>query len=1521
MKTIPSRKPSKKLAQIIAAIVAGSFTLSGIAWAATGSGTSPFPNVPLGTNLSVAPNLIFLQDDSGSMQWDWIGDGGTYLQTLGNNSNDGFLGYAFPVGKPNVFNVNLGKICYNYYGQPYRCYSNTYGDNIPSFSSHDVLAGQYRSAQINPIYYNPAITYLPWACAVPASKENSNTSPAPTMTNGDGQTITCQWNSQVNLWLMPDASPTHVLLNPWFPNRGWRNFETWNDSTNPASTTTTNGGFSGTGSGNGYNGTNWWYVSSSGQIQSYKGQYINNFFTRNTCASEYSNCMYYGSGNGYCTKFENNVSCKNSSDLISQTSSCFNNKCNSLFSNYCTTTACQNYWNSWYYATKSVWERQYKYYSNVGQKPVHGFWPAVYFNYTGSTSSTTDEDNIANYQKVEICPSSTLDIPLQSSLSGNGNTNVSSTIPACTYPTAPSNTSVYPYTYYDSSTQSYVYVTGPNQQISRTYSGEIQNYANWYQYARNHIFLARDGISQAFMSLPSGFRVDYATINQITNNGNNYTGVPFYDNGNPGGAAYSSSTGKTLANGSTQANAPSGSTVGTLQHFGAAQRSWFLSTFFGYQTPEQGTPSRQALTAIGNWLMQPTSVNAAPWGASAGAMSDSPRDNVLTCRQNFTVFVTDGGWNNDSSVSTPNNSTITNPDQVNGPTITGANGQSYKYNPTPPFMDQPGSASTGSGGTACNGNGNCKGSLANIAFWYWEHPLQYFGTSSSNPYSSNSYDVPTSPSDPAFWPHMDTFTVGLGVSGYLNFPGDLSQLQKGSLAWSDPYPSKGGNNPALIDDLWHAGINGHGNYYSASNPTELSSGLTSALQTIEARTLSNSSVAVTGAQLSTSSLAFVPSYNTGNWTGDVKSFLYNPGTNTFNTNYNWSAQSNISAQQKSASDTTSSTAAPVYTLGSSGGILFSSSSGNLSSSQQTELMNSAFIPSTATINQVVDNILGNTSEDGSLFRNRNGKVLGDIIDATPQYVGAPNQNYTFPGYGSFANTNANRIPVLYVPANDGMLHAIDACATSYTGVTPPAGCSSDSGGGANAGKELWAYIPNAVIPYLDQRISASAFSHQYLMDSTPTTGAFCAAGTGTGNTGTCSKWESLLVASEGRGVSGIYGLNITNPQPSASALDPWEITPSTPSTPSTTGFGAMGYIIASPQLIKTQSMGWVVVFGSGYQPTPTTSGNGYIYFVNPNTGALLTTVTLPNQVSGSQLSVAGIAPASFNAPGYAQALYVTDNEGDLWKIDLPANTSPPEGTQPPVSQPTIGYGGSPMFVAETGTGSTAVRQHISTAPVVSMDAQGRIGVIFGTGQWLFSSDTTDIQTQSLYGVWDVNQNNTSKRTTPIPESDLVQQTLTTTTATASTGGTAYNTRTGSSNPVPYSSASGGKKGWYINLPISGERLIDNPQIVFGDAIFTSFVPGATSTNPCQSSGSGTSWITAVNFNTGAVPSTNPFGFTGSNINVNSIQVAGQAPQPTVTSTATGMKLLLPGVNGGSPNVVPFFPPFNAGAATRAWTNR
>ncbi|MHB8248141.1 MAG: pilus assembly protein [Acidithiobacillus sp.] len=1340
------RKPkfqSRHNARILRAAVLGALLVGAQAQAA-----SPFPQTPLGITsaTSIAPNIMFLLDDSGSMQWEWIGNGSPNLQ---------IFTYGYPLG----------------FSKPYG--SGTYGDQAPGFEAGNIYAAQFRSAYVNPVYYNPAITYYPWACAAPYPESpNSTTGVTAPQTN-----LQCVWNSTMNLWLMQDANPSQTYLNPADQGAGWRDLTVWNDSNN-ANNNGNGNGFIGSSNAN----TNW-LISDQGNYYWWTGRYPASFDT---------------DGNPY-------------------------------------------YW---------------------------GFWPATYFNYIGpQPAAQSDLNNISNFQRVQICPATTPNTPYQATTT-NAN-NQTTTITACTTP-PPLPGSPAPYNTYMDGSGNYVYITGAGKQIVRTYSQEMQNFANWYQYDRSHIGMARAGTSQAFMQLPTNFRVDFATINGITQGGGNpkYSTIHRFQQGN-----------------------------------GSAERQNFLNYLFQQPIPTAGTPSRLALAAVGKWLSQGP-LFSAPWGPTTQERQEYG-NTIFSCRQNYTVFVTDGGWNG----SGPN---LGNVDNQTGPTITGPGNQSYTYQPANPYKD------------------SVSNTLADVAQYYWEHDLQ---TGLTN-------NVPTNPSDPAFWQHMVTFSVGLGVEGafrpgctvnnslshctqianysynsqsntvnnWIQCPTVCSEaniwsaLQQGYISWPNPVNNNsGGNNPATIDDLWHAAVDGHGTYLSASNPQAYASALSNTLQNIQTRTQSTSSVAVTGTQLAQNSIAYVPSYTSGVWTGDVQAYLYNPNTGKFNTTAAWSAQTNISAQGGSSRN--------IFTMGSSGAVAFQPS--NLSTTQSTALTNPAYV-SGATLSQVVANISGNTSQDGILFRNRNGQVLGDIIDASPQYVGAPNLYYTFPGYGQFAAANASRIPVLYTPANDGMLHAIDACAASYpSGVTPPAGCTSGTAQ-QNAGKELWAYIPNAVIPYLDQRISLSNFSHQYLMDSTPTIGDFCTGGSGTGNSGTCTAWESLLVASEGRGVSGIYALNVTNPQPSASQLSPWEI------TPSTTGFSAMGYVISQPLLVKTQSMGWVVVFGSGYQTTPTSTGNGYLYFVNPNTGALLTTLTLPNQVSGSQLSVAGIAAASFNSPGYAQALYVTDNEGDVWKVKLPANASPPQGTQSPSSAPTLGYNGGPMFVATDSSGN---RQPISTTPVVSQDTQGRIGVMFGTGQWLFSSDTTDNLTQSLYGVWDVNQTYPGTLTTPITRANLVQQTLSTTTGTNTTGGTTYSTRTSTSNPVTYSSAPGGKKGWYIDLPITGERVIVNPLLVFGDVIFTSYVPGATSTDPCTSS-NGTSWITAVNYLTGAVPSTNPFGFTGTAASVVSIQVAGQAPQPTVTSSPNGLQLLLPGAGGGTtPQSINFFPPFNGGAATRAWTQR
>ena len=66
---------------------------------------------------------------------------------------------------------------------------------------------------------------------------------------------------------------------------------------------------------------------------------------------------------------------------------------------------------------------------------------------------------------------------------------------------------------------------------------------------------------------------------------------------------------------------------------------------------------------------------------------------------------------------------------------------------------------------------------------------------------------------------------------------------------------------------------------------------------------------------------------------------------------------------------------------------------------------------------------------GAIFRQRPLSKLGDIVDSSPVYVGAPGASTFDPGYAAFRNTNLSRTPMVYVGANDGMLHGFEASPT------------------------------------------------------------------------------------------------------------------------------------------------------------------------------------------------------------------------------------------------------------------------------------------------------------------------------------------------------------------------------------------------------------------------------------------------------------------------------------------------------------
>ena len=112
------------------------------------------------------------------------------------------------------------------------------------------------------------------------------------------------------------------------------------------------------------------------------------------------------------------------------------------------------------------------------------------------------------------------------------------------------------------------------------------------------------------------------------------------------------------------------------------------------------------------------------------------------------------------------------------------------------------------------------------------------------------------------------------------------------------------------------------------------------------------------------------------------------------------------------------------------------------------------------------------------FRRRTG-VLGDIIDSSPTWVGAPGAPYTAnwtdrlqcgpppreaasgaQTYPAYASAQLNRTKMVYVGANDGLLHGFRSgsynSSSGTCATTPSASCFTN-----NDGLELLAYMPGA----------------------------------------------------------------------------------------------------------------------------------------------------------------------------------------------------------------------------------------------------------------------------------------------------------------------------------------------------------------------------------------------------------------------------------------------------------------------------
>ena len=765
----------------------------------------------------------------------------------------------------------------------------------------------------------------------------------------------------------------------------------------------------------------------------------------------------------------------------------------------------------------------------------------------------------------------------------------------------------------------------------------------------------------------------------------------------------------------------------TIANFNSTQKTAWLNSLFKAK-PNNSTPLRTALDKAGRIY----------------AGLDSTQDPVqYSCQQNFTFLATDGYWNESRPSYT-------------GPTYGGDTSLSN------PFYSP---------------NNVNSITLADVAYYYYYTDLRPAGSTNSNGVDVSTNNVPAVSNniiegDFATWQHMTTFTMGLGLMGVLDYQpdyktnntGDYLGLKQGTVNW----PTIVSNQQTTIDDLWHAAINGHGQYFSAKDPVAVKGGINSALATIGISTGTGSAAATSNLEpVAGDNYVYVASYRTNYWDGDVSSYTMNLTDGTLANTPTWSAQ--VLLDNQISADGNSDTRT-IYTDDSTntttGLKLFTWS--NLTTTEQSYFDNTKLTQyplwtsatvAAATPQMLFNYVRGqNRNQDqdrdpsyGTYYRLYRARqhVLGDIVDAQPAYVGVPNKSYTDSGYASFKTANANRQKMLYVASNDGMLHAFDA----------------------TTGQEQWAYVPKQMMPNL-YKLADSAYpnNHMYYTDGSPIVGDVYDSVAG--------QWKTILVAGYNKGGKGYYALDITNPT-SPKAL--WSKDDTNAS---------FGYSFGKPVIGKDTTGAWKVFLSSGYNNvTNQGDGKGWLYSVNPITGAITKSISTG---SGSLTLPSGFA--RFNSwvddlsiDNTVLNIYGGDLNGDMWKFD-----------------PTAG---------------TVVKLYNVGLPITVTPELGLVNnttrvLMFGTGRYLGQSDLSDNTQQYIFAIKD-DMSGTTKSS--ITNYLTLQQTSNLTTTTRGT----------TNNNVDWNSG----YGWYTPLLDSGERDNIDPILQLGTLTVVTNVPTSQACSP------------------------------------------------------------------------------------------
>lgn len=629
----------------------------------------------------------------------------------------------------------------------------------------------------------------------------------------------------------------------------------------------------------------------------------------------------------------------------------------------------------------------------------------------------------------------------------------------------------------------------------------------------------------------------------------------------------------------------------------------------------------------------------------------------------------------------------------------------------------------------------------------------------------------------------------------------------------DPYSFTG----PIPEEWWHTngetltsfGSRGDGstfpradNYYTAGEADKMVEGLTEAFADIvsEVQQSSASSVATNSTRLDTGTLIYQARFRDDDWTGQL--LAYSLTAQGALDELLWDA-----GQQGPDGPMPAPASRNILTMNNDGTVvpfLWSS----LDSDHREALNTSRNNVDDGLGPDRVDWIRGVRDEDGGLFRERNS-VLGSIINSDPHFVGSQNFGYEVlheddgggDVYRQFRQSKVDAqgralTPMIFVGANDGMLHGFDAV----------------------TGEERFAYMPSSVIPDLSNYTDAG-YIQRYLVDGQIFAGDAYING----------QWRTILVAGQGAGGRTVFAIDITDPHNITASDVLWEFT-----------HDELGYMLGPPVVGRMANGTWAAVFGNGYNSD---SDTARLFVVNLETGE---PIRIIDTGVGTDANSNGLAGPALIADGTRTLIhaYAGDLHGNLWKFDLTHAIQPNNWDVAPSGN------NAPLFPARDADGNP---QPITVVPELGRHPDGGYMVYFGTGRFFVQGDnvvdTDDPRVQSFYGIWD-NGNRVPDYTS---RDDVLQaQTIIYEGPAVLEGGEDppfAGVRAVSNNTFNYDAST--RRGWYLDLesPVNGyegERVVSTAILRAGRIIFPTLIPLA---DPCASGG--TSWLMEMDALSGA----------------------------------------------------------------------